>query len=189
MHDESDAIILRELYDSETLLWAGRPRQGFVLRPVDALLIPFSIMWGGFAIFWEASVLSLGAPTFFALWGIPFVLVGLHFMIGRFFVDMRQRAVTTYGVTSERIVIISGIFSRQVKSLSIDTLTDLSLSQRSRRGIITFGSMPYMAYWYSGAAWFGSGQQFVPTFDLGENAREVYEIVLAAKRKAKQQPS
>ena len=42
--------ILNEVNDSEKLLWAGRPRQGFALRPADALLIPFSTMWDGFAI-------------------------------------------------------------------------------------------------------------------------------------------
>ncbi len=54
-------------------------------------MIPFSIMWAGFALFWEFMVLMTDAPFFFKLWGIPFVLVGLYMLIGRFVVDAMQK--------------------------------------------------------------------------------------------------
>ena len=74
--DESaEEMIRNELGPGEQLIWAGRPRLGLMLRAMDVFLIPFSIMWGGFAIFWETMVLLGGAPWFFALWVIPFVLV------------------------------------------------------------------------------------------------------------------
>jgi hypothetical protein len=72
--------IERELQPGERLLWSGRPRQGLMFRPADALYIPFSLFWCAFAIFWEVSVLKEGL-WFFVIWGIPFVLVGLF--IGR----------------------------------------------------------------------------------------------------------
>ena len=93
-------IIEHELGSVEKLLWAGRPCQGFVFRPVDAFLIPLSLMWGGFAVFWEGSVLVMGAPVFFTLWGIPFVLVGCYLVFGRFYVDAWQREKTSYGLTN-----------------------------------------------------------------------------------------
>lgn len=187
MDESAEDVIHNELGPGERMIWAGRPRLGLMLRRADAFLIPFSIMWGGFAIFWETMVLLNGAPWFFALWGIPFVLVGFYIMVGRFWVDARQRANTYYGVTSERVVIVSGLFSRGVKSLNIDTLTDVSLSERANgKGTITFGSLPPMYWWFGGANWPGSGQYAVPSFELPEQAREVYEIIRSAQRLAKQ---
>ncbi|HEY3393526.1 MAG TPA: hypothetical protein VGK58_12520 [Lacipirellulaceae bacterium] len=183
-------VIRRELSPTEQLLWAGRPRQGFVLRAADSLIIPFSIMWGGFAIFWEANAIAMGAGWFFALWGIPFVVIGLYLMVGRFWVDARQRAATTYGVTSERIIIISGLLSRNVKSLNIDALPDVSLSERSDGGgVITFLTAPYLHSWFVNAQWPGMGQHIVPNFELAERARDVYEIIRNAQRQSRHRRS
>jgi hypothetical protein len=54
---EAGSIVQREIGPQERMLWAGRPRAGLVRRPADAFLIPFSLLWGGFAFFWEYSVL------------------------------------------------------------------------------------------------------------------------------------
>lgn len=49
------------LQSGERIVWTGRPRGGWILRPIDAWLIPLSIIWGGFMFFWEATV-SSGKP-------------------------------------------------------------------------------------------------------------------------------
>ena len=122
--------LARELAPGECLLWSGRPRQGIFLRPSDACVIPFSLLWGGFAIFWEAAVITTKAPWIFKLWGIPFVVVGLYFMVGRFFVDARLREKTIYGLTSSRVIITSGLFRETIQSLALRSLSDYSLSER-----------------------------------------------------------
>ncbi|MGD0898102.1 MAG: hypothetical protein ABR915_09730 [Thermoguttaceae bacterium] len=108
LFDDADSMIRSELRPEERLLWTGRPPQGIRLRATDAFLIPFSILWGGFAFFWEAMVIASGAPLFFVAWGIPFVVVGLYLVLGRFWVDARQRAHTFYGLTDSRIIVVEG---------------------------------------------------------------------------------
>jgi hypothetical protein len=179
------AVIQRELGSRERLLWAGKPRQGLVFRPSDTFLIPFSLLWGGFAFFWEYSVLTGGAPLFFALWGIPFVLVGSHFIVGRFLVDMRQRAKTVYGLTNERLLIISGLFTRNVKSLNLRTLADVSLTERpDGSGTITFGQGNPYSSWFQGMGWWPGMPAGAPAFELVPRAKEIYEAIRNAQRTA-----
>jgi hypothetical protein len=159
------------------------PRQGVRFRPADIFMLPFSLLWGGFAIFWEYSVVSNGAPFFFTLWGVPFVLVGLYIIVGRFLVDSYQRARTYYGVTDQRVIILGGLMNRDVKSITLQGLNDVSLNERSdRSGSITFGpTNPMYAIW-SGAEWPGIGKKLAPAFELIDDVRKVHDLIREAQR-------
>ena len=149
--------------------------------------MPFSLMWAGFAFFWEWQVLKSGAPPFFVLWGIPFVLIGLYLILGRFVVEAKQRERTLYGVTNERVLIVSGLFSRKIKSLSLRNLSDLSLSEESNgEGSISFGGGAPFSSWFGGfAGWPGMEAYIGPRFDLIPNAKIVYTMIRDAQRTAK----
>jgi hypothetical protein len=171
----------------EKLLWSGQPRGGIQFRGSDIFAIPFSLMWGGFAFFWEFSVtrIGTGAPTIFTLWGIPFVLMGLYLIIGRFFVDAWMRSKTQYFLTDQRVLIVSGILSSSAKSLPLRSLPDFTLSERSDgSGTITLGSsnLPFGGMAIQG--WPGSSRQRPPALELIENVRSVNEILRDAAAKA-----
>ena len=169
-----------EFERGERSVWIGAPRQGLVLRPTDAFMIPFSFLWAGFAVFWEASVLRTSAPGFFALWGIPFVLIGVYITIGRFFVDAWRRGRTSYALTSERIIIRTGA---STKSLTVRTLSDVTLTERhDGSGTITFGPNPFPMSMYAGTPWPGLAQP--PAFEMIAEARSVYSQIRAAQASA-----
>lgn len=85
-------------------MWVGHPDPKALFTGADVYLVPFSLMWCGFAIFWEVTAAAEG-PLFFAAWGIPFVLVGLYIVFGRFIYKRRVNARTVYGLTNTRAII------------------------------------------------------------------------------------
>ena len=184
----ASSTISSKLDPEERLLWSGQPRGGLRFRPQDIFLIPFSLMWGGFAIFWEVMALSTitKAPgpvgIVFPLFGLPFVAVGLYLIFGRFFFDARSRDRTHYGVTDRRILIVSGVFSQQTKSLQLRTLSDITLSERSDgSGSISFGPSHPMAGFFPAGGWPGSRGYLPPSFDMIEDAKIVYDIIRDAQ--------
>lgn len=189
--------VLRDHLESEEeLLWHGQPVQGITFRASDALMIPFSVLWCGFAIASEAMALGFlfAASTFdegpslvfaiiFALFGLPFVLIGLYMVFGRFLVEARQRSRTFYGVTAHRIIIVAGLFSRKVKSLNLRTVSDLSMSQKTDgSGTITFGPTHPLFAFFGGTSWPSSEGAASLCFDRVADVAEAYRIIRDAQK-------
>ena len=177
-------IIGKELDPGERLIWYGKPADGIRFRSSEIFLVPFSVMWGGFAIFWEYSVLSSGhAPIFFVLWGIPFVCMGLYLIVGRFIYDAYSRTHTFYGVTNERVIIISDGLSRKVKTLDLKNLSEISyVDQSSGWGTISFGAALSPFGFFGSTNWPGTSRHSPPQFEMIENAKKVFEIICATQR-------
>lgn len=102
------------LLPDEYVVWNGRPGKGNLLTQYDIYMIPFSIIWCGFAIIWETLVLMAPTPLLFKLWGIPFVVVGLYMVFGRFIMKSYIRKETIYVITNKRIL---SFIRNQVKTL------------------------------------------------------------------------
>jgi len=169
------------LSSGEKLIWKGKPKTGILLRSSDAFLIPFSLLWGGFAVFWESSVMATDAPFFFKLFGIPFVLVGIYIVIGRFFIDAKKRANTIYGITTDRIIIKSGVFNTDIKSLNIKTLSDITINQKNdNSGTITLGSTDSRYSMMQGMDWPGTKQP--PRLEFIEDVKSVYDKIIDLQR-------
>ena len=175
--------IERQLGAGERVLWIGQPKSGLKLRRSDALMIPYSLLWAGFAVFWEAVAIGSHGPLIFMIWGIPFVLVGIYFTVGRFFVDAAIRAKTSYGVTNQRIVIIYGLLSRKVTSLPLRNLQEIGFKQRSDgSGTITFYPSVPFSWLYRKFSWPGMDQRMGPGFYMLPHAKPVYDLIQQTQR-------
>ena len=134
----------------EQVLWTGRPAAWRVFQPADWFLIPFSLIWGGFAFAWEGMVVFGGAPLLMALFGVPFVLVGLYLMAGRFAYRAWANRRTWYGLTDRRAVVVFGTKEQHVRSVSLDRVSDLTVSRRpDGSGTLVFGQAELTAAWLS----------------------------------------
>jgi hypothetical protein len=172
------------LFTGERILWSGQPKQGLALSSRDALLIPFSLMWGGFAIFWNAMVWlapfgtdSAGDPSWlFKLWGLPFLVAGLYLIAGRFFHDAHIRKKLFYAVTDHRILVLRG---RKITSLDINRLPRLELSEhRDGTGTLAFESNNNMSWGgMNGFSWWLPSLSSSTNFFQIQNPRKVYELI------------
>jgi hypothetical protein len=129
------------LLKGEKVVWWGQPKRGLLFTRRDWLLVPFSLFWAGFIVFWETNVLRANGATFMKLWGVPFMLIGIYLVVGRYVVDAWVRRGTHYALTNRRVLILrSAPFSRFV-ALSLDQLPSTNLTEHGRgRGTIRFGA-------------------------------------------------
>ena len=171
-----------ELFEGERVLWEGRPAQGLMLRAIDAFLIPFSLLWGGFAIFWNVMVWSSGfGDLFLKLWGIPFLIVGLYAIAGRFVLDLLIRRWTRYIVTDRHVVIVRGGPWGSTRSLAIKSLSALELDERRDGSGTVWLSLRDEWPWWMSRDW----RIWQPTFDRAPHliriadARTVYALIYA----------
>ena len=178
MRDDVQIELKPHLESEEKLLWTGQPKKGIIFQTADIFLIPFSIVWFAFAIFWTIGTTSAGAPFFFTIFGLLFVFIGLIFVFGRFIIDAIKREHTYYGITQNRIIIKSGVFNKNIKSINIRTLSDIELNERNNgMGTISFGPKNPFYFWGEGMTWW-PGMKSNPSLQLIPNVRKVYNQII-----------
>jgi hypothetical protein len=184
----SYAAVQPELLPGETVLWAGSPSPKIIFHAQDAMMIPFSLLWGGFAIFWEATGLiggnSHGSPGFFALWGLPFVLIGQYLIWGRFVYTAWLKKRTFYAVTNQRVLALQRGRKLQTSSVYIDALPLIDKDVRGDGfGTVLFG--PKIINNRGWNSWNAVSFQGPTTFVDIEDADSVYRLVSDLRQKSR----
>lgn len=127
----------------EYVLWKGRPEKGNVLTKRELTMLPFALLWTGFAVFWEYFAIRSSGSLFFCLWGMPFVCIGLYMLFGQFIYKAYLRDKTFYVVTNQKLMIKWG------KKLQVYTAGDLPpmniVFHKNGNGTILFENV-----WYAG---------------------------------------
>ena len=129
-------MVDNELNDGESTMWAGQPKPSkLALKSLPIVL--FAIPWTAFAVFWICGAsgfkmpdFSKGGFSFFPLFGLPFVLIGLGMLSSPFWM-MKKAKGTVYVLTDKRAIIFEGGWRTNIRSLGPDQLRDLSRKQRS----------------------------------------------------------
>lgn len=175
-----DQSLKSRLLPHERILWSGRPKQGIVFQPRDILVIPFSVLWCAFAIFWTVMAFSANAPFFFPLVGGIFVCVGIFMVFGRLLFDAWVRKGMEYAVTDRRIIILQTRPVGKFSTVALERMPDLQLTERQDgRGTIRFGAQaPFFGH--SGFAIWIPSLDPVPQFIAIDNVAGVFQTVQRA---------
>jgi len=150
MFDQSIPAPLRAFAErefvGETIVWVARPDVNIAFLTSFAIWL-FAIPWTVFSLFWTSvNVTALletytglnvgasrGAPSLatwvFALWGVPFILVGFGMLLVPALV-LRQGARTLYILTNRRLCILKG--ARNVEIVSVGPQEFVSLSRKEK---------------------------------------------------------
>ena len=176
-----DPEIQETLEPGERVLWSGVPPRGLRLRPQDGFLVPFSLVWTAIAA--TGFVAGRKAPnTPMAVVPALFLVIGAYLVVGRFFVDAWTRTRTKYAVTTSRVLIISGFWSRETRSLSLEGLSDMRVTKgRNGRGTIKFGADPVGSRRNFA---FGGSSGGAPCFEGIDDVAEVERIIRKAQQAA-----
>ncbi len=163
--------------ETADLVWTGRPGGGIRFRRSDLFAVPFSLMWGGFAIFWESLAIRSGGPSFMGLFGAPFVLVGLYLIFGRFFWESYVRSRTWYALTDDSAIICRKSWGGGLQRVYLPSIPNLQLTARDDgSGTILFGNEDVYGPWRN------RGTPSTPAFEFIPDVRKVYDLCLRGQR-------
>jgi hypothetical protein len=159
--------LLPHIRFGERLLWAGRPDPSVRFSPSDAYLVPFTILWAGFSLFWEVGAVSSSGGLVFGLWGIPFVAMGAYVTFGRFIYKARRKRRTVYGVTDQRAIVLTGSTLADTPLRYVPLNVRRSRDQRHASVIFGDGGGRGMSYYAnSGMEFFARSAVPVAFFDV-----------------------
>src|SRR5437879_2105196 len=143
---EAAMKVQAEITSGERVYWAGRPNPKVIFHSDDWSMVPFSLLWGGFAIFWEAGVLGYwgkgprsGSPSLFmAIWGIPFIIIGQYMIWGRFLYDAWLKRRTYYVLTNRRLLILQEGWKRKTNWMYLEAIPTIE-REGTMTGTLWFG--------------------------------------------------
>jgi hypothetical protein len=112
----------------------------------------------------------------FKLFGLPFLIAGLYFIFGRFWIDMRVRRNLRYAVTDRRVLIFKK-GNATSKSIDLKKLPTLELNERADgSGTIRFGPATSFFDGRNFGIWQATSDA-TPQFIRVQNVRSVYDLV------------
>ena len=123
-------IAQRELRSSEKLIWADQPGPMARARTKIKVCL-FGIPFTGFAIFWMSGAVGAGAPPLFAMFGIPFIAVGLGLILSPLWSYIEAQRWMVYAITDQRCLILRLFPVHKAESFGPGEITRLERTEKS----------------------------------------------------------
>ena len=180
-----------ELLRGESIYWAGMPNPSVVFHSDDWVAVPFSLAWGGFAIFWEFMASGYGGNHvrdsgfgFMSLWGIPFVLIGQYLIWGRFVYDGWLKRRTFYAITNRRVLVVQEAGKRKTRTIYLEGIPGIEREGQTI-GTLWFGPrLPLLGgRSRQSGGWSRFNLKEVLMFADIDDLEAVYRLVLDLKEK------
>lgn len=142
--------VQNELEAGERIVWGGMPIPRF-FTGASWFAVLFAIPWTGFSVFWMCMAAGFnqggggggGFEILFALFGVPFVLIGLAMLLTPVWV-YRAAKRTVYVLTDRRAITFEGGFRLKVRSYASKDLTRVyRVENRDGTGDVLFAQRNY----------------------------------------------
>lgn len=166
------------IQENEQILWRGMPRQGILLRDLDILAIPMSIMLFGFSVILDFAIIHYKAGIAMLSLAILLNILFLYLGVFRFIVNARRRKNQEYILTNKRIIVSQkGRGGTKYKTLPYRNIEGLDLTtEKDGYGFITFGNINPVLPWLFGGYVLNGDKLY--GLELVPNAVEVHQIIL-----------
>ena len=135
MNHVSLHVIQKELNRREIIKWNGQPKpSAFAARSLPLFL--FAIPWTAFSIFWIFAAAGFEAPdfndgfSFFPLFGLPFVLIGIAMLFSPLFAYLKAKK-TLYVITNQRAFELYYGKWKKIKSYAADEIINIERQEKA----------------------------------------------------------
>lgn len=180
----SNNEIKEKYFKNDKVLWEGAPKKVPVFTKSDFLLIPFSIIFGGFLLAYaiiSAIMMFAGHGILFSLVGITFLLIGLYVIFIRFWYRKKRVTREVYFVTNRRVFAFDTMRDDVLFDIPLRD-TDLSLGYKS----LELGETNAVGDFIYGLGldiFFRKFSKETPAFKYIDNIEQVSKIIITNLQK------
>lgn len=168
----------------DSILWQGAPKKVPVFTRYDFLLVPFSLIFGGFLLAYAilaAVAMFAGQGILFSLVGITFLIMGIYLIFIRLWYRKKRITRQVYFVTDKRVFGFDTLRDDVLFDIPLRD-TDLSLGYKSLE-LGEVNSIGDFIYGLGLDIFFRKFSKETPAFRYIDNIEQVSKIIITTTQK------
>ncbi len=180
----TNSEIKEKYFKHDTVFWEGAPKKVPVFTRSDFLLVPFSLIFGGFLLAYAviaAIMMIAGQGILFSLAGITFLLIGVYLIFIRLWYRKKRISREVYFVTDKRVFGFDTMRDNVLFDIALRD-TDLSLGYKSLE-LGEVNSIGDFIYGLGLDIFFRKFAKETPAFKYIDDIEQVSKIIITTKEK------